>query len=83
VTLLQGSAALESPGQRGEWLADSVEVAWRTADARGEALFDLEPAPVDVGEWRAGARLWLQATSSDERAPQGRASTHGLCIERP
>lgn len=79
VTLYGGTGALEAAGARSEWLERPVELASRTADARGEVLFDLESAPLGG----TAERLWLQATSTDERAPHGLASTHGLRIEPP
>jgi hypothetical protein len=79
VTLHGGTGALAAAGARGEWLETPAELASRTADARGEALFDLDLSP----HGGTGTRLWLQATSGDERAPGGLASTHGLRIERP
>jgi hypothetical protein len=79
VTLVQGTSALASAGEQGEWLASPAELAWRTADARGEALFDLEVTALDG----TGRKLWLQAASSDEGTPHGLALTHGLRVERP
>jgi hypothetical protein len=79
VTLLEGSSPLAAAEPGGNWLAQPVEIGWRVADARGEALFDVDAAVLSG----TGRKRWLQAAGADELAPGGRASTHGLRLELP